>query len=178
MAFIQKKIDISYVTIDSTKFNTPEELIVFAQSHNVEIEPLDISALANILNIIMKFEPMNDEISGSLAKDKKTNRWIMKINSLHHPHRQRFTIAHEIAHFIKHSYQISFFEDKTFFRNSDSNPLETEANQFAAELLMPRDLFHQFVKEQSSKIKDIAVHFQVSSMAVQIRANQLGYKGV
>ena len=178
MAFITKKIDISYEQIDLIKFKNPEELIVFAKSHKIEIEPLDVVALCKILNIMLLFAPMDDEISGLLNKDKKKKCWIMKINSLHHPHRQRFTIAHEIAHFIKHSYQTSFFQDKTFFRNSDSNPLEREANQFAAELFMPHDSFHRFFKEQSPNIKNISEHFKVSSMAVQIRAKQLGYKGV
>lgn len=85
----------------------------------------------------------------------------MIINSLHHPHRQRFTIAHEIGHRVKHTRELSSFEDKTFFRNGDSNLIEIQANKFAAELLMPSDAFSYHIEKISSKVEDIAEHFRI-----------------
>ncbi len=52
-----------------------------------------------------------------------------------------------------------------------------EASKFACELLMPTKSFEKFVSETSNNVGDVANHFQVPSMAVRIRAAQLGYDG-
>lgn len=52
-----------------------------------------------------------------------------------------------------------------------------EATSFACELLMPKESFDKYINEKSNNVSDIAAHFQVPSMAVRIRANQLGYTG-
>ena len=71
---------------------------------------------------------------------------IIGVNALHHPNRQRFTVAHECGHLILHKAQITkeVHVDKDFpmlMRDSVSaagvNEMEIEANVFAAELLMP-----------------------------------------
>ena len=52
-----------------------------------------------------------------------------------------------------------------------------EANDFALELLMPKESFDKYIKEVSANVGDIAKHFQVPSMAVRNIAKQLGYDG-
>ena len=52
-----------------------------------------------------------------------------------------------------------------------------EANNFALELLMPKDKFDKFIGETAQDVKSIAKYFQVPSMAVRQRAKQLGYEG-
>lgn len=177
MAFIKKTSRVQRIPAEFEDLRTPKDLIEMAKSRGLEIEPLDIAGLTIALGIKTRYEPMPDDDSGSLVKDKKTGDWIMTVNSLHHPHRQRFTIAHEIGHRIKHSALSDDFKDKTFFRNGESNRIEAEANKFAAELLMPEELFVDFVGRVSGKVEDIASHFQVSSMAVRVRAKSLGYDG-
>lgn len=176
MAFIKKR-NTPPKEVSSEALTTPNELINLARSNGIDIAPLNISDLTSLLGIKVYFEPMADDDSGSLSKDKKSGKWIMKINSLHHPHRQRFTMAHELGHYIKHSGLHERFEDTTFFRNGDSNPMETEANKFAGELLMPKDIFNEYVQTNSANIEDIANYFHVSVMAVRVRAKELGYTG-
>ncbi|CCV52142.1 ImmA/IrrE family metallo-endopeptidase [Yersinia enterocolitica] len=177
MAFIRKKPkEAKNHSADIERLVTPSELLNFAKNNNICLEPIDVSALTQLLGIIMRLEPMPGDESGSLKKDK-TGAWIMTVNSLHHPHRQRFTIAHEIGHYIKHTMLSNSFEDKVFFRNGEMNNMETEANRFAAELLMPEHEFHQFIGNGSQTVTEIADYFHVSSMAVRIRAQQLGYDG-
>lgn len=177
MAFIKRKPKENRLPTEFENLSTATEVVQFAQGQGIKTSPLDVSALTRLLGIKMRFEPMDGEDSGSLVKDKKSGEWVMKVNSLHHCNRQRFTIAHELGHYIKHSMQSESFQDKTFFRNGETNRLEIEANQFAAELLMPADYYHDFIKHTSQKVEDLAEHFQVSSMAVRIRAKQLGYEG-
>ncbi|WP_048956946.1 ImmA/IrrE family metallo-endopeptidase [Enterobacter bugandensis] len=177
MAFLKRKKEEDKA-INNVSFiaNTPSELLSFAEEHGISIEPLDVTELTKLLGIQMRMEPMAGEESGCLKKDKM-GQWIMIINSLQHPHRQRFTIAHELGHYIKHTIMQENFMDTTFFRNEESNPMEHEANKFAAELLMPKKMFVHFIENVSKQVDDLAKHFQVSSMAVRIRAKQLGYEG-
>ncbi|WP_299009719.1 ImmA/IrrE family metallo-endopeptidase [uncultured Shewanella sp.] len=177
MAFVRKSTIKLQSTAEFEELSTPESLIELAEEKGLETNPVNVTALASILGIVVRHEPMKGEESGSLKKERKTGNWIMTVNSLHHPHRQRFTIAHEIAHRIRHAANCDSFQDTTFFRNGDRNWMETEANNFAAALLMPERSFSNYVKNNSSKVEDIAMHFQVSSHAVRIRAKVLGYDG-
>ena len=179
MAFIKRK-KIDQENSRPTGFDGiagAHELIKFADKKGIETDPLDVSALTKLLGIKMSFEPMIGDDSGSLAKQRKTGIWVMKVNSLHHPNRQRFTIAHELGHFIKHRMKCDSFSDTVFFRNGESNIMEVEANKFAAELLMPEEKFRNFIEHVSNTVESIAEHFHVSSMAVRIRARELGYQG-
>ncbi len=177
MAFVRNSSRKTQATAEFEDLSTPEHLVALAEDKGIETDPVNVTELAKLLGIIVRYEPMQDEESGSLKKEKKTGVWIMTVNSLHHPHRQRFTIAHEIAHRIRHAANSDCFEDKTFFRNSETNWMEAEANNFAAALLMPNKAFNNFVENESSKVEDIAMYFKVSSHAVRIRAKVLGYDG-
>ncbi|AUQ42798.1 ImmA/IrrE family metallo-endopeptidase [Yersinia ruckeri] len=177
MAFIRKKpAEEKEKNSGIQNLIAPDELLSFAKEKNIKTSPLDVSALTKLLGITMRMEPMLGEESGCLKKDK-SGTWIMTVNSLHHPHRQRFTIAHEIGHFIKHAMITEVFTDSVFFRNGQTDRMEVEANKFAAELLMPDSDFRYYIENNSQKVSDIAAHFEVSSMAVRIRAQQLGYDG-
>ncbi|BCB61239.1 ImmA/IrrE family metallo-endopeptidase [Halomonas sp. A020] len=177
MAFVRKGTVQDRKMPEFEELSTPKDLLKLAEEKGISTNPVNISELAQALGVIMRFEPLEDDVSGSLAKDKKTGTWIMTVNSLHHPHRQRFTIAHELAHRVCHAANSDKFEDKTFFRNGDTNWMEIEANQFAAALLMPEEEFVSYTTNFSAKVEDLANHFQVSSMAVRIRAKVLGFEG-
>jgi len=177
MAFLRKSERVGSPVPEFEELSTPENLIQLAKEKGVETNPLNVSKLASLLGIMVRFEPMEGENSGSLKKERKTGEWVMTVNSLHHPHRQRFTMAHEIAHRIRHAANCDSFEDKTFFRNGEMNRMEAEANDFAAALLMPEKAFCEFVDTRSSQVEDISNHFQVSSHAVRIRAKVLGFDG-
>lgn len=177
MAFVRKGDRKSTSVELDGEFKTPEDLHEFAISNGIDTEPLNITKLAQLLNISISYEPMEEDKSGSLELDKPTGRWLMTVNSLHHPRRQRFTIAHEIGHKIRHGGLSDKFEDTTFFRSTESDHREVEANKFAAELLMPKAAFEKYIKTVSREVEDIADHFQVSSMAVRVRAKELGFKG-
>ncbi|TMX36751.1 ImmA/IrrE family metallo-endopeptidase [Vibrio sp. Hep-1b-8] len=177
MAFVRKSVIKNNPVPEFEELSTPDSLIELAEKKGIDTDPVNVSELASALGIAVRYEPMQNDDSGSLKKERKSGKWVMTVNSLHHPHRQRFTIAHEIAHRIKHAANSDSFSDTTFFRNGDTNWMETEANQFAAALLMPEEKFIHFVESESSTVEDIAKYFQVSSMAVRIRAQVLGFDG-
>lgn len=175
MAFIKQSP--SSQKLESPPFlSSPKELLHYAQAKNIQTNPLDIVALLESLGITVRYEPLENGISGMLKKNPATNKWIIYVNSLHHPHRQRFTLAHELAHYCRHTPIDDEFVDWIFFRGSKFSSMETEANRFAAELLMPANEFRNQIM-MSPKVEDIAKHFQVSSAAVMYRAQELGFKG-
>lgn len=59
---------------------------------------------------------------------------------------------------------------------TDHKHLDEEANNFALEMLLPKDDFEKYVENESCCAGDIAQHFQVTRNVVMKRAAQLGYK--
>ncbi len=147
--------------------------------------PVDVYEIARIFNITIRRQALEDEVSGMLVvKDKRA---IIGVNENHPETRQRFTIAHELAHYFLHLQDEGVFIDATpaFFRDPDSHTglirQEIDANTFAAELLMPADeVYKQLSKEPLAAFDDLGVrrlatHFGVSTQALTIRLTRLGY---
>lgn len=88
------------------------------------------------------------------------------------PHtRWNFTLAHEIGHWFLHrNMRTSFQCTRPWGRTYD--PIEREANAFAAELLMPRKLILGWIAS-GRDAKKIAREFRVSEEAVKYRIKEL-----
>ena len=92
--------------------------------------------------------------------------------------RHRFTIAHELGHWICHAQQDVGEEQTTYCRSRDlaqdaDRDLEREANVFGAELLMPEAA----VREAWVAFPDaaeVAARFEVSALAAQWRLYSFG----
>src|SRR5438093_13625316 len=111
----------------------------------IKSPPAPLEKIAKALGAQVRFAPFDDELSGMIYI--KAGLPIIGVNALHHPNRQRFTVAHELGHLELHRYMITtaVHVDKEFpalMRDSNSatgmERIEIEANQFAAALLMPR----------------------------------------
>lgn len=94
--------------------------------------------------------------------------------------RQRFTIAHELGHFLLHS---SANDSAVLFRDDLSSKgtsiREIQANAFAAALLMPEAELRKLVPGrltaiQSDEVDSLARTFIVSSQAMGYRLADLG----
>ena len=184
MAFIRKSVKPNFAGVSGASGElkvgeqfTVAQLLELAKQKGVEASPLDVQGLLSALGIKLISVPMSDDVSGMLSLSDNGKDWVVKVNALHHPNRQRFTIAHEVAHFARHRFQQVEFKDLNFFRNGDSNPMEVEANRFASELLMPESIFRDKVKIFSGSIEAVAQYFKVSTLAVRVRAKILGMKG-
>ena len=109
-----------------------------------------------------------DDISGSITKEN--DAYIIHVNASHPETRRRFTIAHEIAHFVLHRELIgNGIEDDAMYRSLLSNRREREANEYASELLMPWNLINIAIEGGANTIKDLATEFNVSKYAMSIR---------
>lgn len=145
----------------------------YINDFEVDIEKI---VLENGINLI-KDDSMESSMSGSLSKDKKRNVWVIKVNAKHHKKRQRFTIAHEFAHYILHKDdQGTFVDEEIYFRKDHSSAIEYNADRFASELLIPEELFKTAVNKGIKKISELSDLFNVSSAAISMRAEKLGFK--
>lgn len=153
----------------SVRVKSPEDILAIAKENGVGITPLDLSGLCHVLGIGIRYIPLENNISGKLHHDG--SRWLINVNSLHHPRRQRFTIAHELGHYFLHRDSQDSYEDTTFHRGKNYTTKELEADNFAGALLMPKDEFKDFVRNTSNKIDDIAEYFGTSGVAIKKRAD-------
>jgi Zn-dependent peptidase ImmA (M78 family) len=153
------------------------------EKHNIKSPPTPVEKLAKALGAQVRFAPFDDELSGMVhIKDGVV---IIGVNSLHHPNRQRFTIAHELGHLELHRDMITanVHVDKGFpaalMRDSNSTTgtelIEIQANQFAAELLMPRKMIEAVLEgkqidiDDEKPIEELAKKFRVSKQALEYR---------
>ena len=126
----------------------------------------------NDVNLVFD-EELSAAQSGYLTKEG--NKWIIGVNKNHNPKRQRFTIAHELAHFILHKGEEEYFEDEIFFRDNNLTSIEFAANNFAANILMPEAFVREAISTGITNLEDSANNFNVSVLAVKNRVLSLGY---
>ncbi len=104
---------------------------------------VEIEETVNKMGIALeKLSDLPNELSGFIQFIPESKSFEMLINSTHSPVRQRFTIAHELGHFVLHKDKI--IERGRLNRGPKSDNeidfddrLEKEANAFAAGVLMP-----------------------------------------
>ncbi len=143
--------------------------------------PVDVASLAADFGMEILYKDWSDNLSGAIGKDEKG--FFIIVNKNHPAVRQRFTIAHEIAHFVLHHDQIgSGIRDDWRYRSRISDADERAANKLAAEILMPANLLSQVAAEvvgvsgihagagvSPKYIDDIARKLDVSTTALAIR---------
>jgi Zn-dependent peptidase ImmA (M78 family) len=145
----------------------------------VDAPPVDVEALAERLGIRIRREPFEGKLSGLLKRTE--NGAILGVNSSHPASRQRFTIAHEIGHFLLHTealhvddgFGIRFRDDTSSQATDDA---EIEANQFASHLLMPASFLELDIRESGridiedeDQVKVFADKYGVSTQAMTLR---------
>ena len=103
-----------------------------------------------------------NRISGQLLKLAEkggASGYAIFVNEAHAQQRRRFTIAHEIAHFILHRDQIGGgIEDNGVYRSRLSAQAERQANLLAInEVLIPEPLFDRAILDSIAEHGDISI---------------------
>jgi Zn-dependent peptidase ImmA (M78 family) len=155
-------------------------------SNEVTRAPIPVEQLAKALHIDVRYSAGAEDVSGALIRNEEST--VIAVNSAQHENRQRFTIAHEIGHFLLHKgTQVHFDEDfRINYRNAISSDAteqdEIEANGFAAALLMPEPFLRRDwsrLKPEdaaiANAIKSLAVRYKVSMKAMEHRLVNLGF---
>ncbi len=141
-----------------------------------DLASLDLNDLALAKNaIVMEVDDLNAD-GRTIFGDKYA---VIKINKkIEHLGKKRFTLAHEIGHLILHrNIQPLFLDNDSTLEYFKKGHQETEANEFASELLMPSDFFK---KECNGKkfspdlLRSLAEKFKTSITSVAYRYFELG----
>lgn len=135
--------------------------------------------------------PSGETVSGVLKIKGKNGKPVIAVEASDVPERKRFTIAHELGHLCLHAAKAlridpGVVEHLDFaFRDSTSATAEKqeeiEANQFAAELLMPTDEIAETVRNEvvhNGKVLDTVIDelsrkYRVSKNAMTIKMGRL-----
>lgn len=141
--------------------------------------PVDLGKIARYLGIRIDYRDLGSECSGVLVRNS-SGGGVIGVNWADHTNRQRFTVAHEIGHYVLH--EGGAFVDRHYRLNvstdsgSGSRQEETEANQFAAALLMPKKWVSRTFRDydydlslDDNELRDLAARFRVSAQAMAIR---------
>jgi Zn-dependent peptidase ImmA (M78 family) len=109
----------------------------------------------------------------------KNGRSIVSVDSkIEFPQRKRYVLAHELGHILMHADKdASFTDDDSTLDGYKNGPQEKEANDFAAELLMPEELFKASCfkrKFNPDLIRELAEKFNTSLTSIVYRFIDFG----
>lgn len=124
----------------------------------------------SIPDLFVDGQELQEEISGMQASYKGV--FFIRYNVSHSVKRNRFTVAHEIGHLL-------LGHTSPCTRSNNSKEInEVEANQFAAELLMPLSFLKTEIKRYTT-VDSLAKAFWVSRDAMSKRVLETGlYKSL
>lgn len=152
----------------------------------IDSAPIQVEDIARDLGIIVTKERLAADLSGLLIRQPGATP-VIGVNTLHHPRRQRFSIAHELGHnelnhkgevIVDSGIRVNRRDPKS---QTASDAEEREANAFAAALLMPASQVQREVEAmlpdrpgQSRIVNALARKFEVSGEAMHYRLLNLG----
>lgn len=147
----------------------------------------DVTQLIRSLGVTYEEKPLAPGQSGFIEYSDGAYRIV--VNSNESRRRQRFTAAHELAHYLLHGDllddrgKLNRHVDILFGEGAATNPPEpfapfheVQANRYAADLLMPDELVRQKFAELRD-IQRVADLFDVSRRAMEIRLETIGLIG-
>jgi Zn-dependent peptidase ImmA (M78 family) len=149
--------------------------------YGFEKPPVDIFEIANSEGITLRYftpapdTPSIEAVSGLM--NKKDGAMEIFLNVLESPQRQAFTLAHELGHhYLDHNpNEVGVYRRDSLY--ADPKPdIEQEADLFAAELLMPRELLNKYMKDNNLTQQDVgrlAGAFGVSTSAMGFRLKNM-----
>ena len=143
--------------------------------------PINPIAIAKKIGLKIYSSQLDDHVDGIYDKNKKA----IYVSKASPRNRQVFTIAHELGHYFLHEHK----DFDVFYRrdletlNQPKFAEEREANSFAANLLMPKQLitryYEQYKKSNGLNIEsELAKKFKVSELAIKWRLHNLGLQRI
>jgi Zn-dependent peptidase ImmA (M78 family) len=132
--------------MDLADCGSPEGLIAAVLKHHPEwAAPVPVEEFARKVGIVDLVDLDVDGFEGALKTDAEKTRGIILTKAGAREERRRFTIAHELGHFLIPSHrgngQCTTKDLRETGQGCDHRRQEAEANRFAAGLLMPGPWF-------------------------------------
>jgi Zn-dependent peptidase ImmA (M78 family) len=154
-----------------------------------EKPPVNVYDVARELGLRVVSANLGEDVSGLLITNDDSS--IVCLQATDAQSRKRFTLAHEIAHYVLgHQFERgehvhvdhgNYISQRGLRASTGLDPKEIEANQFAATLLKPPQLLRAEVQKRMGKqalldshVSELARVFEVSEQAMTIRLSTLG----
>jgi Zn-dependent peptidase ImmA (M78 family) len=172
----------SELRIKLADLGSPEALAdcIIAHYTNIEI-PIPLARIAADLGVVEIIGRATGSFEGVLVTNNAKSTGSIAYNENSRIERQRFTIAHELGHFL-----LPFHGENAQCVKADMGAVmsqetqqqrEGEANRFAAALLMPKKLFSNDIRRlrapEVSHIVTIAERYKVSKESTARRYTEL-----
>jgi len=149
---------------------------------HVEEQPVKLGQLAKDLGVDVKVAVLDGGISGQISRED--DRYVIRVNRYEARERQRFTIVHELAHFLLHRPIIDRvpdgIKDNVLYRSDNLDEIEYEANRLAAHILMPTSRVKEIIEgeyggafDDDATVESLAASFRISKAAMGIRLSGL-----
>ena len=157
----------------STRYRSANDLL--KELGITKPEEIDIEAIAQHCEATVTYQ----RLTGCEARIVGTSdRAIITVNPNRSRGRERFSAAHELAHWLRDS-GVAFCnpESAAAFNDSDGSNVETRANEYAADLLLPWFMFKSASNGRSMTIDSVfnlATLFETSVTAMAIRLVRYG----
>lgn len=134
--------------------------------------PVKLGGLAKELGIVVKrSSTIPRHVSGKITR-LPTGVYEIKINKYESRERQRFTLAHELAHFLLHRNEIDRLgeiADNVLYRSGASETIEYEANRLAAQIIIPEEAISERQQAICKNVDQLAKEFGVSKTVMEVR---------
>ncbi len=136
--------------------------------------PVDVNKIAKYLGFMVIPYDFPEGVKGMMTVEEDNSIKAIGVNKSHPEYLQRYTIAHELGHYLNGHKHIDkeFIDDDTKYYDSGFQQ-EKEADRFAAELLMPVEYLEQDLKQWGIDIKKLTEKYKVSEQALWIRLTTL-----
>jgi len=170
-----------------TRSELEQQAQALLDKYQVTSTPVAIDTLARGEGLPIVEMEFRAEVSGALMRGAVQG---IAVNAAHHVHRRRFTIAHELAHYLlEHEGEDHIDWQFTVIRRDGTSSeatdyQEIEANFFAASLLMPKQMIRADIEQKKrfngeigiddSDIQALARKYLVSEIAMKYRLMNLG----
>lgn len=133
--------------------------------------PVPSDIVASLPRILIDYD-IDMPFSGTSNWDAQRHAWVITLNALEPDTRHRFSLLHEYKHIVDHGRSDLIYTGST--RQTAEAQAEQVADYFAACALMPKRLVKRAWGEGVQRKSDLAVMFDVSPRAIDVRLAQLG----
>ena len=137
--------------------------------------PIPIESVAELyigdVNIITRMDINFPTGVSALAKKDMENGWLIVVDGKECIQRQRFSLAHELAHIV-----LPMNQAKEMHCSTDSKGWDEElCDQFAGDILMPENMVRTMCQSNPRPfIGDVMKTFKVSQAVAEIQLKRLG----
>ena len=141
------------------------------EMYRIDEAPIDIFEIAEKLGFVVDKIELPNEIPAKIEAHEDIK--VIFVNSKHPLIKQRFSVGHELGHYLSghenFNVDIRSMADPNKKYLNPQYQQEYEADDFAAEILMPKSILKKDVLENQLSLSELVEKYEVSEQAMIIQ---------